>query len=408
MDYISLFSVGHTGWKRRIIMYYASIGIISLIVLVIINLEAIKKVEKTKGNDLRLKYRQYLFSLIGFFVADILWGIFYEQRWIVVTYIDTCLFFSFMVLSVLFWTRSVVAFSGEKSNYGKLLVMSGWGVFSFEMIVLVVNLFFPIVFTFGEDKEYMPLPARHIGLILQIILFLVTSVYALIMAIRSEGMQRSHYRTICISGIIMSLFITIQMLFPLMPFYSMGCLFGTCLIHAFVYKDKDIEHSIAIKLARQKAYKDALTNVKNKLAYLETLAELETDIESGKLTEYGVAVFDVNGLKAINDTLGHDVGDEYIKNGCSLICRLFEHSPIFRIGGDEFVAILRGDDYARREELVEAFRKRIDENRENGSVIVASGLAVYDALTDDSYNDVFKRADKDMYRQKRALKESGQ
>ena len=385
-------------------MYYASIGIISLIVLVIINLEAIKIVEKSNSNDLRRKYRQYLLSLIGFFASDILWGIFYEQRWIILTYIDTCLFFFFMVLSVLFWTRSVVAFSGEKSKYGKLLVMSGWGVFAFEMIVLIMNLFVPIVFAFGDDKEYLALPARHVGLILQIILFLSTSIYALFMAFRSEGMQRSHYRTISISGIIMSFFITVQMLFPLMPFYSMGCLFGTCLIHTFVYKDKDIEHSIAIKLARQKAYKDALTNVKNKLAYLETLADLEMDIESGKLTEYGVVVFDVNGLKEINDTRGHDIGDEYIKSGCSVICHQFEHSPIFRIGGDEFVAILKGDDYARKEELIESFRKKIAENQKKGEVIVASGLAVYDVNSDDSFNDVFRRADKDMYIQKRALK----
>ena len=189
-----------------------------------------------------------------------------------------------------------------------------------------------------------------------------------------------------------------------MPFYSMGCLFGTCLIHTFVYKDKDIEHSIAIKLARQKAYKDALTNVKNKLAYLETLADLEMDIESGKLTEYGVVVFDVNGLKEINDTRGHDIGDEYIKSGCSVICHQFEHSPIFRIGGDEFVAILKGDDYARKEELIESFRKKIAENQKKGEVVVASGLAVYDVNSDDSFNDVFRRADKDMYIQKRALK----
>ena len=157
-------------------------------------------------------------------------------------------------------------------------------------------------------------------------------------------------------------------------------------------------------LARQKAYKDGLTGVKNKLAYLEMLAELETALESGELTEYGVVVFDVNGLKMINDTLGHEAGDEYIKRGCSIICQHFDHSPVFRIGGDEFVAILKGRDYANREFLLESFRRVISENQENGSVIVASGLAVYDTLTDSSYNDVFKRADKSMYEQKRSLK----
>ena len=388
-------------------MYYASIGIISLIVLVIINFEALRKVEKTSGNDVRLKYRQYLLSLILFYSADILWGFFYEQRWLIFTYIDTCLFFASMVLSVLLWTRSVVAFSENNSKNGRLLEMSGWMIFAFEIIVLIVNLFVPIVFTFKEDKEYLPLPARYIGLFLQMILFFVTSVYSMVRSVRSAGISRSHYRTISISSLIMLFFIVVQMLFPLMPFYSMGCLFGTCLIHTFVYKEKDTEQNIAINAAKQKAYKDGLTNVKNKLAYLEALAELERLIESGELTEYGVAVFDVNGLKAVNDTQGHEAGDEYIKSACRLICRQYAHSPVFRIGGDEFAAILKGEDYARREELLASFRHTIEENLKNGAVTVACGHAVYDAETDDSYNDVFKRADISMYEHKRACKGAG-
>ena len=385
-------------------MYYSSIGFIALIVLCIINVEAIKKVEKTSENNLRLKYRQYLIALIVFFISDIFWGFFYEQRWIILTYTDTCLFFASMALSVLFWTRAVVAFSGKKDKAGKVLVISGWLIFLFEITALLMNLFVPIVFTFRKDKEYVPLPARYIGLILQMLLFLITSVYSAIMAGRSSRMSRSHYRTISISGIIMSFFITVQMFFPLMPFYSMGCLFGTCLIHTFVYKDKDVENNMAIRLAKQKAYKDGLTGVKNKLAYLEALAELETMLENGELTEYGVVVFDVNGLKTINDTLGHEAGDEAIKSGCRIICHQFDHSPVFRIGGDEFVAILKGSDFANRETLLEAFRKTINENQKNGDVVVASGLAIYDASTDSSYNDVFKRADEAMYEHKRALK----
>ena len=236
------------------------------------------------------------------------------------------------------------------------------------------------------------------------IMFLITSGYSIVMAFRSEGMSRSHYRTISISGIIMSFFIFVQMFFPLMPFYSMGCLFGTCLIHTFIYKDKDREHNMAIRLARQKAYKDGLTCVKNKLAYLEALGELETAIENGELTEYGVIVFDINGLKTVNDTLGHEADDEYIKSGCSLICKQFDHSPVFRIGGDEFVAILKGDDYANREELVDSFKKMIEDNLQNGNVVISCGLAIYDPAEDDSYNVVFKRADAFMYEHKRSLK----
>ena len=66
-------------------MYYASIGIIALIVLIIINIEALRKVKNTAENHLRLTYRQYLLALIAFFLSDILWGFFYEQRWLILT-----------------------------------------------------------------------------------------------------------------------------------------------------------------------------------------------------------------------------------------------------------------------------------------------------------------------------------
>ena len=385
-------------------MYYASIGIIALIVHVIINNEALKKVENTSANCVRLKYRQYLFALILYYFTDAMWGLLYEPRWVISTYIDTCLFFFAMALSVLFWTRTVVVFTGNKGKSGKILVGAGWLIFAFQMIVLVVNLFVPVAFSFDAGKEYIALPTRYVVLFMQMILFFAVGFFAIVTALQSEGEKRSHYRTVGFSSIIMAVFIALQTVFPLMPLYSLGCLFGTCIIHTFVYKDKDIEHNRQMEAVSQKAYKDGLTGVRNKLAYLETLADIEISLENGTLKQYGVVVFDLNGLKAINDNLGHEAGDEYIKSAANLICQQFVHSPVFRIGGDEFVAILRGADYENREELENAFRAIVDENQHQGAVVVSSGLAIYESEIDEGYNDVFKRADELMYARKMELK----
>lgn len=385
-------------------MYYASIGIIALIVHLIINYEALRKVENTSENFVRLKYRHYLLALLLYYCTDAMWGLLYDARFINATYIDTCLFFFAMALSVLFWTKTVVVFTGNKGRSGKILVGAGWLIFAFQLIVLVINIFVPVVFTFDAEKEYIALPTRYVVLFMQMILFCAVAVSAIITALRSEGDQRSHYRTVGFSSIIMAVFIAMQMVFPLMPLYSLGCLFGTCLIHTFVYKDKDIEHNRQMEAVSQKAYKDGLTGVRNKLAYLETLADIETSIENGTLKQYGVVVFDLNGLKVINDNLGHEAGDEYIKSAANLICRQFAHSPVFRIGGDEFVVILRGADYENREELESAFRAVIDDNQQQGAVVVSSGLAIYESGIDESYNDVFNRADELMYTRKMELK----
>ena len=385
-------------------MYYASVALMAMIVHVIINYESLKKVVKTGDNLVYVRFRYYLVSLLCFYVADIFWGLFYDKRWVIPTYIVTCLFFLSMVVSVLFWTMTVVEFVGSKGRLGKVLVICGWIVFLFEVAVLVINLFHPIVFWFREDKEYMPMPARHITLLMQMVLFFSASAYSLVMALRTTGKRMRHYRTTGFSGIIMSIFIFLQMFYPLMPFYSMGCLIGSCLIHTFVYKDRADEQDQQMKMANQKAYRDGLTGVKNKLAYLEALAEIETGIKNGSVKEFGVAVFDLNGLKTINDTLGHEAGDKYIKDGCMLICHQFEHSPVFRIGGDEFVVILRDGDYENREALNQAFREQIDENQAKDLVVVSSGMAVFIPGLDEEYNDVFKRADELMYERKIALK----
>ena len=157
--------------------------------------------------------------------------------------------------------------------------------------------------------------------------------------------------------------------------------------------------------ARQLAYTDPMTGVKSKHAYLEATTRIDKGIADGSLTEFGVIVFDLNGLKRINDTLGHEVGDRYIKEGCSLICGKFCHSPVFRIGGDEFVVLLEGSDYVNRKSLLESFDSVIDENQRQGRVVVSTGIDIFEPGKDSCYSDVFERADKKMYERKCRLKE---
>ena len=108
---------------------------------------------------------------------------------------------------------------------------------------------------------------------------------------------------------------------------------------------------LAYEDAMDLANKDALTGVKNKRAYVQ--AETEMDQEIDKKAPFSMVVCDLNGLKQVNDTQGHKAGDEFIRNACKVICDVFDHSPVFRIGGDEFAVILKGRDYERREELIQ-------------------------------------------------------
>ncbi len=157
------------------------------------------------------------------------------------------------------------------------------------------------------------------------------------------------------------------------------------------------------------AKKDALTGVRNKLAYDEGKKALEEGLANGE-TKFGIAVFDLDDLKGINDTYGHEKGDVAICLLAKNICTLFAHSPVYRIGGDEFAVILEGGDYERSGELVEEFRRAMYGLRRDPALdpwerISASvGVSLYDAVRDNDVESVFRHADNDMYNRKRAAK----
>ena len=167
------------------------------------------------------------------------------------------------------------------------------------------------------------------------------------------------------------------------------------------------EHADAM---RELANKDALTGIRNKTAYDKEIRRIEWEmqVETGK--QFGIAMIDLNFLKPINDTYGHEQGNIAIKKLCHMVCSIFDHSPVFRIGGDEFVVILENDDYENVDDLVAQLNEKLKELSTDTTlepwerISAAIGIARYDPITDNSVANVFKRADKAMYLHKREMK----
>jgi diguanylate cyclase (GGDEF)-like protein len=140
---------------------------------------------------------------------------------------------------------------------------------------------------------------------------------------------------------------------------------------------------------------DALTGVKNKHAYVEETERIDGQIAKRDNPSFALVVFDVNDLKKVNDTAGHQAGDQCLRDSCSAICDIFKHSPVFRIGGDEFVVIARNRDYDHIEELLEEVGRRNAEAGRDGRSSIACGMSKYEG--DDCVAAVFERADRKMY-----------
>lgn len=159
-----------------------------------------------------------------------------------------------------------------------------------------------------------------------------------------------------------------------------------------------------IEYIQDLAKKDGLTGLRNKTAYLKYIEDInETYTPSNR--PYSLIVFDVNNLKTVNDNYGHEKGDELLRSASSMICTYFAHSPIFRIGGDEFVAIIDGSDYEKRHEIVAEFQRlmELSKNSENiMDVCIACGIA--DSTAGQSAEALFQCADQKMYENKVHLK----
>ncbi len=672
-------------------MYYSSFGILAVILHLIINHNLIHIRRKDDRNEPRDRYRHFLYATLLFYITDLMWGFLVDIKIRPLAYADTLLFFVSMALSVLLWTRYVVAYLGKKGILSTLFRAVGWGIFVFVMLALVVNFFYPLIYTFTDDTEYVPGFGRYILLIVQLLLFICISVYSLFVAKRSEGSDRIHYLAVSASGGVMAVLIVAQTLFPFAPFYTIGCIIANCVIHVLVEEDqKKVQHKIAadaqkererysqvagtlaedydaiyyinitsgryleissstkfssvhlspsgddfyadsrenvikythpddrvfaesmyyrdtiqmnlshrgtysykyrkmvgdearyfrflVKLSedgdnfiicikdiqdtitaetamiekqkvsvtfaqiaeslasnydviyyvnagtgeyvgytsnnifgelkvdesgddffadsrktigmlihpldrdrmltvmnrdyflttlerrkqfdhqyrlivndrvqhtrlsvrsssdhthmiigveniedevrkekehlralnteKELARRDELTGVKNKTAFTELEKSVQENIETGTHdTPFAIAVCDLNDLKKINDTMGHKAGDDYITSSAKLMCGIFDHSPIFRIGGDEFAIFLTGSDYTSREELMEKLRSTVRSNIEKGEgPVIASGIAGYDPSASESIYDVFERADHQMYENKRELKAIG-
>lgn len=159
------------------------------------------------------------------------------------------------------------------------------------------------------------------------------------------------------------------------------------------------------------AYSDSLTGLKNYAAYSHLKHQLIQKLDADPKHHFAVAVLDINDLKKTNDIYGHKAGNELILSSSRLICDVFRHSPVCRIGGDEFVTILENSDYEHREALLEQFSQRLASATfpvgiQDIPFTVAIGLMEYQPGQHTSYDDVFHAADEAMYRNKALLKET--
>ncbi|MBQ9133788.1 MAG: GGDEF domain-containing protein [Clostridia bacterium] len=151
------------------------------------------------------------------------------------------------------------------------------------------------------------------------------------------------------------------------------------------------------------AYNDALTGMKNRMAYIEQINELERTAKKTDLIR--AVMIDIDNFKKINDTHGHYVGDLTLQNAAKLLDTVFseENYATFRIGGDEFAVIANGVS-------VEALQERIACLKDSEFCLdvgcsFSIGYSTVDLEQKNAMENAFIRADSAMYEEKRKGKQ---
>ena len=268
--------------------FYSIVSGIALCVHLIINWHQLVNRPSDKAHVGALEFRRFLVCLSVFFVTDVLWGVFAAFKWPRVLYADTLVFFVAMALSVLTWTRFAVAYLDLEGRARSYLLWSGCGMMAFFIAALILNGFT------GRQLAFALLAAFNA----------IASAMTLHKVFRTKGKTRRHNKMVFAFGVSMTAAILIQLGDPLIPLYSIGCLFGCCFLHVFVVEDERDEMHRQELLARS----------------YEAQLEAERAATQAKSLFFSSVSHDIrtplNAIIGFSELLEKGVGDEDERSRC--------------------------------------------------------------------------------------------
>ncbi|SDB59577.1 GGDEF domain-containing protein [Butyrivibrio sp. INlla16] len=253
----------------------------------------------------------------------------------------------------------------------------------YQCISILCSFFMLIIF-FKDFKQKKLAPAEVIQL-------LGLSVFALSYIINYAAFSLE------IRNIVPSSFLTIRMI----PMAGLIFVFAN-LINYFIYLSESFAMRKEYASLTHLAYADGLTDLPNRSRYDKYLEDLDKSDD-----DYCIVSLDLNGLKEINDSDGHAAGDKYLLEFSQVLKQCFDDKAfIARIGGDEFVAILKKEHFDEVDTLLTRFKDALEVKNvlyPGYRRSVASGYAFSTEVEQKNSHSVYLLADKRMYENKKLM-----
>lgn len=243
-------------------MLYSTIGFIAIIVHLVINYDIVFRTKSRFRFKADKDYHYYLASVLFYYITDAIWGILESHKLGALLYADTVVYYVAALFTVLLWCRYVISYLELKNIVAKILRVVCFLIFVIDMSMIILNFFVPIFFWVEPDATYHTGQFRIVVLVVQVILFGGIAALSLSETLKKQVGMRRRYAMFCLFSISMILSIIFQGLFPLLPFYSVGLMIGTCVLHVFVAQDEmeDFRKQLIMNERKLKENTDIIAN----------------------------------------------------------------------------------------------------------------------------------------------------
>jgi len=249
---------------------YSAIAFLAIVIHLIINYDMLPG---RKAPSIRCAhgYRYFLGGLVYYYITDACWGIFAGLGWTKILYLDTASYYIAIAVSVLMMCYFIIAYLGISGWRARILAWFGYALLSLYVILLVKNTFDSSLFFFDGEGKY------HAGLLRQILFYplvaasVLMALNAFVKAIGSQNAMRRRYIVVSVFCLTMAAAVVLQILWPLWPFYAIGCLVGNCFIHVFLIEDERAELRKAV-IEHEQEVKDMAESEKARSMFFSTVS----------------------------------------------------------------------------------------------------------------------------------------
>lgn len=326
-------------------LYYVIDLVFALVLVIMLHHGRKLRPSSSVGED---AFDRLIKWVIFFCLQDAVWGLCASELVSsdLALYISSSVFHISTVTTTYFWLYFILSYLSVQPKTRRTLLLIDNLVIAFQVALIVINCFTPTIFTV-ENGDYITAYLRPFAFFNQYVVYLAMSIVSAICMFSSRKQLRERYLTVFIFSLAPVMTGVFQLLYPDGPFYSMGYFLGTYIINVYVISQERseflrLQQRRAVADQRRISNTDPLTGLGNRRLYESFQAPAAKGILED---DYIYISLDINGLKTVNDTLGHEAGDELIRGAadCMKQC-LGAYGRVYRIGGDEFAAIIYASD----------------------------------------------------------------